>query len=438
MTTLVASFAPASGARARAAPPRVLHLGLLGLGVVGQGLVQLLRERAAPLCERHGIEIQVTHALVRDRDKQRQHRPDGCQLLTDASDFLAHEYDLVVEALGGVAPTYDLVAALLSRGTPVVSGNKTLLAARGLDLAAIAAAARTVLAYEASVAAGIPILRLLETSLQSTRVKSVAAILNGTSNFVITRITEGGCSLEGALDQAVRQGFAESDPALDLDGHDAAQKLCVLWRDLHGSELREADVVIESIRDVTAEDGRTAAQLQLRLKPIALAAGDASQATALVAPAVVHATHPLANVRDEQNGILLRGDIIPELFLAGPGAGAAPTAAAILDDILAIHSGLVTNRAGRPLRERATMVARSWPRFVRLELAGGRDGVDDVLAIAARHGTTLVRLRECAERDGLTLAGLTAPLADRQCQSLAAELRTLRGCRCVRAYRLVD
>jgi homoserine dehydrogenase len=320
----------------------------------------------------------------------------------------------------------------------VVTGNKTLLAARGAELRFLARTSRTVLAYEASVAAGIPVLQLLQTSLKTTRVERLVAVLNGTSNFILSRIDEQGLSLETALREARERGFTEADPAFDLDGDDAAQKLRVLWHGLGGGALGTIDV--ESIRDVSAEDCRFARQLGLRLRPVALAAREARGTVAFVAPAAVSNEHPLAHLRGEQNGILLRGDTIDELFLAGPGAGATPTAAAIIDDILAIERGVWQSEPAEGASDEpeaaVAPIASAWPRYWRLRLARSAD-LDLVLARCTRRGVEFTRLRETAAREGLDLAGLSRAVACDAAQEIAAELRQAGLATDVRSYRVI-
>jgi homoserine dehydrogenase len=426
--------APSAPPRPR--EPRPLRIGLLGLGVVGQGLARLVSSQQDAIAARHGVRLAIASVLVRDADKPRAVTPANAKLTTRVEDFLSCEYDLVVEALGGIEPAFTLVSALLARGTPVVTGNKTLLAARGDELRLLARTSRTVLAYEASVAAGIPVLRLLQTSLKTTRVERLAAVLNGTSNFVLSRIDEQGIDLETALREAGERGFTEPDPAFDLDGDDAAQKLRVLWHGLGGGTLGAIEV--ESIRGVSAEDCRLARQLGLRLRPVALAAREVGGTVAFVAPAAVSAEHPLAHLRGEQNGILLRGDTIEELFLAGPGAGAIPTAAAIIDDILAIERGTwpIEPAETEAPGESAAAPAVPWPRFWRLHLARSAD-LEEVLARCARRSVEFTRLRENATRDGLAVAGLSRAIRGAVAQELTAELSQSGLVTDIRSYRVI-
>jgi homoserine dehydrogenase len=414
---------------------RVLRVGLLGLGVVGQALVALLREKEEEVARRHGVRFRVDRVLVRDPDKPRRERPETGELTASPERFLAGRHDLVVEAIGGLDPAGRLVAEALRRGLPVVSGNKTLLATRGEELHALAASAGTRLVYEASVAAGIPVLRLLSTSLQATRVHRVTAILNGTSNDVLTRI-EDGLSPDEALATAQRLGFAEADPALDLEGADAAQKLCVLWRGLASGLLREKDLPVEGIRDVDGSDLRWARTLGLRLKPLAFAETGPRPA-AFVAPAAVPEDHPLASLRHEQNGIRLEGDTIPDLFLSGPGAGGVPTAVAILDDLLAIARG----ETGGPRPEARIVGSLDGgirPRYVRLALEDGAARVEDLLDYAARSGATFRRLTDGREDGRSVLAGVTCPLSDAAAIALRERLLATGVLAVARVYRVVE
>jgi homoserine dehydrogenase len=360
------------------APPATLRVGLLGLGTVGQGLCELL-ERARG---RLPIPFEVARALVRDPARPRRFRPP--LVTADAAAFLAGDYDVVVEALGGVEPAGALVAAFLERGVPVVTANKALLAERGEALQALATRHGAALRFEASLAAGLPILALLERSLQSTAVTEVTAVLNATSNLVLTRVAEG-IAFSDAVEEAQRLGWAESDPRLDLSGEDAAQKLRILAWQLTGRAPPRDAFEVEGLGGVRRED---TAFPGWRLKPVAHAVFAGDQARGFVGPALVPEGHPLAGLTGGDNGVLLRGDPIPALFLSGPGAGALPTATALLDDLLAVARGGPSRSRVRAPTARAPELRTRWL----LAAPGAWQGITEPLpspaarAIAARLG----------------------------------------------------
>jgi len=361
------------------APPAVLGVGLLGLGTVGQGLCELLERVRDRLPHR----VTVTRALVRDPVRPRRFRPP--ELTADAAAFLEDRYDVVVEALGGVEPAGTLVAAFLERGIPVVTANKALLAERGAGLQALAVSHGAALRFEASLAAGLPILALLERSLQSTAVTEVTAILNATSNLVLTRVAEG-VSFAEAVEEAQRLGYAEADPRLDLSGEDAAQKLRILLWQLTGSAPPREAIEVQGLGGVRRED---AAIPGWRLRPIAHAVVSGDRARGFVGPALVPEGHPLAGVSGADNGVLLKGDPIPALFLSGPGAGALPTATALLDDLLAVARGdPARSRVAAPA-ERAPELRTRWL----LAVPGAWQGVTGPLP-SPEAGALAARLRE--------------------------------------------
>ncbi|MEM8883903.1 MAG: homoserine dehydrogenase [Planctomycetota bacterium] len=299
---------------------RTLRIGLLGYGTVGEAVHRLLRRRRRELAAL-GLQLEPVAALAR--------RPRGLAS-NDVTAFLDGDYDVVVEALGGVEPAFVYVRHFLRRGVPVVTANKALLAERGEELAREGAP----LLGEASVGAGIPLLRTLDRALHTTRVERVTAILNGTSNFVVSRLQRHGESLGAAVEVAQRAGFAEADPSLDLNGTDAAQKLSLLLARL-GIGLSLESIEREGLRCLRPADCRRAAALGYRIKPVAWSDGRSG----FVAPALLSAQHPLASVDDEQNAVLIEGDPIGSLCFRGPGAGGAPTAASIVDDLVAIARG---------------------------------------------------------------------------------------------------
>ncbi|MCR4316696.1 MAG: homoserine dehydrogenase [Planctomycetes bacterium] len=425
-----------SGASFTRSKPRVIRVGLLGLGAVGQGLVELLRSQRETLRERHEVVFVIDRVLVRDQYKTRREVPRGAVLTADIDEFLSGDYDVVVEAIGGIEPAGSLIRACLERGIPVVSGNKTLLAERADELHALAARAGTSLIYEASVAAGIPVLRLLSTSLQTTKVRRLTAILNGTSNYILTRVSQG-LSLEAALKEAQDLGFAEADPAFDLSGRDAAQKLCVLWRGLGAGSLRESAIRVEGIDRVSLDDVRLAKELGLALKPVAFAQLAEDEQLAFVAPSAVCAQHPLASVVSEQNGIRLEGDTISDLFLAGPGAGGVPTASAIVDDLLALANEVArkSSRDGRTQNVPSELPAGAWKRFLRVAIDPEKTTAYEVIESFASFD---VKPSRVIKDGGTQIAAITPTLDDAAAEKIETKLKSIDGIIEARIYRIVE
>jgi len=314
---------------------RTVKLGLLGCGTVGRGLLELIDRNRALIEERAGVRFEVTKILVRDLKKERPGVDRS--LLTDrAEEVVANGCDIVVELLGGIEPARTFVARAIADGKSVVTANKALLASAGAELFRAAAKTGVRIGFEASVCAGIPIIRTLESGLVGNRVDTLCGILNGTSNFILTRMTELGESFESALQEAQKRGFAEADPSLDVDGHDAAQKLAILSELAFGVPIDAAAVKVEGIRNLEPEDFKAAKELGYVLKPIAFAQDTGDALDLRVHPAFLPVDHTLAHVRFEDNAVLVKGDAAGELIFRGKGAGSLPTASAVLSDIVDI------------------------------------------------------------------------------------------------------
>jgi len=318
---------------------RPVRIGLLGAGTVGRGFLELLGRNACSIEERTGLALEVVKVLVRD---PRRERPGVARsLLTADGESIVHgACDVVVEALGGIEPARSLLAQALEHGKPVVTANKALLASEA------GSALRGHARHEASIAAAIPIVRALEEGLVGDQVSELTGILNGTCNFVLTLMAETGATLEATLAEARARGFAEADPSLDVDGHDAAQKLALLAELAFG--VRAGRVRVEGIRGIEPEDVKAARALGYVLKPVAFARDGGESLELRVHPAFVPLSHPLASVRFEDNAVLVRAAGAGELLFRGKGAGALPTASALLADVVAVARGEPARRIERP------------------------------------------------------------------------------------------
>ena len=311
---------------------RRVRIALLGCGTVGGGLVRLLERSHARLAASHGVEFSLARVLVRDLSRRRDGVDHG--LLTACADSAIPERcDVVVELLGGIEPARTLVQRALARGLPVVTANKALLAQCGAELFATAARREVTLGFEGSVCGGVPIVRALRDGLAGDRVESVTGVLNGTCNVVLTLMERDGASFGDALHAAQVAGFAEADPSLDIDGWDAAQKLVVLTALAFGEWVPVSDVRVRGIRDVTPARLAEARSRGRVLRLVATAERAAGRLSLAVEPRELALDHPLAAVSMEQNAVLVRGDEVGELLFQGRGAGAGPTATAVLADL---------------------------------------------------------------------------------------------------------
>lgn len=313
-----------------------VRIGLLGCGTVGGGLVELIRRNREVVARRSGVDLEVRRVLVRDPAKE---RPCDRRLVTTEPEAVLgdREIDVVVEVMGGLEPAKSYLSRAIRSRKSVVTANKALLARSGGELFRAAAEERVRVGFEASVCGGIPLLRAIAGGLVGNRIASLVGIVNGTCNFILTRAAETGATFAAALEEAQRLGFAEADPSLDLDGHDAAQKLRILTELAFGA--RPAEFPVEGIRALDEEDVRAAGELGYALKHVAVATDLGESLDLRVQPALLPRVHPLAHVRNEFNGVLLRGDAVGEMVFTGKGAGALPTASAVLSDIVEIARG---------------------------------------------------------------------------------------------------
>ncbi len=317
-----------------ASPP--VRIGLLGCGNVGAALVQLLIREPDAIAQRTGLRFEVARVAVRNLARQRAvELPEGC--LTHDADSVVNDpdIDVVVELIGGIEPARRLVLAALKNGKPVVTANKELLANVGAELFEAAATAGVDLLYEASVAGGIPLIRPLRESLAGENITRVMGIVNGTTNYILTRMTEEGASYGDALSEAQSLGYAERDPTADVEGYDAGAKAAIIASIAFGAAVTAADVHHEGITGITEVDIAFAKRMGFVIKLLAVAEqGDDGAIGVRVHPAMVPVEHPLAAVRESFNAIFVEGAAVGDLMFYGRGAGGSPTASAILGDLI--------------------------------------------------------------------------------------------------------
>ncbi|MDQ7829718.1 MAG: homoserine dehydrogenase [Armatimonadota bacterium] len=310
-------------------------VGLLGFGAVGAQVYRLLEEGAERIARRTGWRPTVRRIAVLDPARPRPHPLPAHLLAPDAAAVVGDpQVEVVVEVMGGLEPARTLVLEALRRGKAVVTANKRLLATHGAEVFAAAAATQAPLAFEGAVGGAIPIVKPLRETLAADRVRVVEGILNGTTNFVLTRMTRDGWSFADALAEAQRRGFAEADASEDVGGHDAAAKLAILASLAFDAALTDADVFREGIQEVAPRDIAYARELGYVVKLLAVGRDLGEAVDVRVHPALIPQTHPLATVEEERNAILVVGERAGPLVLSGPGAGGAATAAVVVGDIL--------------------------------------------------------------------------------------------------------
>ena len=333
---------------------RTVGVGILGSGTVGAAVIRLLQEHADDIERRSGRRIEVRRVGVRDASASRDVPLDPGRFTTDLASVVEDpEVDIVVEVMGGVEPARAHILQALRAAKPVVTANKALLSEAGAELFEAAELAGVELAFEAAVAGGIPLIAPLQRSLAGERLTRVLGIVNGTTNYILTRMTEEGMPFEDALTRAKELGYAEADPSADVEGYDAAAKCAIIASIAFDAGVVASDVYREGIAAVTRQDIEFAARLGYVVKLLAIAELDGEDVAVRVHPAMVPTSHPLAAVRDAFNAVFVEGPHIGELMFYGPGAGGKPTATAVVGDVIEIarHLGDRRDRGTRQPRE---------------------------------------------------------------------------------------
>jgi homoserine dehydrogenase len=327
---------------------RVMKVGMLGCGSVGAAVIRLLDEHGDDIARRAGCRLEVAKVAVRDPAKPRDIPLDPSRFVTDPLEVIDDpDVDIVCELLGGMEPAGSLIVGAFDRDKPVVTANKELLATRGRELFDASDAKGLDLYFEAAVGGGIPLIRPLKESLAGERLRRVMGIVNGTTNFILTKMSEEGRAFDDVLREAQTLGYAEADPTADVDGHDAAAKCAILASIAFNARVVAEDVYREGISRVSPEDIEYARRLGYVVKLLAIAEMDEDERIAVrVHPAMIPAAHPLASVRDAFNAVFVEGRRVGELMFYGRGAGGDPTATAVVGDLIAVARNLIAGTRG--------------------------------------------------------------------------------------------
>ena len=386
---------------------KVYRVGFLGFGVVGSGAVQILLHSRPPLKDTTGIEFQIAKVAVRDLKKIRDVALPGACITTDPWEVVRDpNIDIIVEVIGGIEPAKALLLEALKRGKAVVTANKALLATHGRELFEVALAHQTSIGFEASVCGGVPVIQVLRDGLVANRIESIHAILNGTTNYILTRMIEDKTPYLSALKEAQEKGYAEADPSMDVQGIDAAHKLVLLSNLAFHSMFNFSEVQIKGIDEISLEDVKHAADLGYTMKLLAVAkrrnpGADPDEVPGglelHVNPTLLPNKHPLASVKDVNNAVLVRGDAVGDIMIYGRGAGKLPTGSAIVSDILDAARGSARQtftklqffqnpRADLPVIPTEKNRCRNYVRF----MVEDRPGVmGQVASVLGKHGVSI-------------------------------------------------
>ncbi|MBJ7282249.1 MAG: homoserine dehydrogenase [Acidimicrobiia bacterium] len=407
----------------------VVRLGLLGCGNVGASLAQMIASNGDAIAERAGVRLEITQIAVRDVAKDRGLPANSASITDDPSSVVAaSDVDLVVEVMGGIEPARTLILAALAAGKPVVTANKALLAAAGAELFAAAEAGGVDLLFEASVCGGIPLMRPLRESLAGDRILRVTGIVNGTTNYILTRMTEAGQSFADALAEAQALGFAEADPTADVEAHDAAAKAAIIASIAFGAEVTDSDVYREGITSITAADIEAARELGYVVKLLAVAEERDGKVGARVHPAMVPVQHPLASVREAFNAVFIEGEATGEVMLYGRGAGGFPTASAVLGDVIDAAKNFASGGRGATIgklvrREMLPMEGVVSQYYLEVE-AADRPGVLAVVAdVFGRHEVSIESMQQRGIGEDARLIFVTHSARESDLRSTVEELR---------------
>lgn len=389
-----------------------IGIGIAGVGTVGAEVARLLLANSERLAESAGIALRLKAVSGRDRNRRRNFDLSAVRWIDDPVALAQDpQVDLVVELIGAAeGPAHQTVKAALAAGKPVVTANKALIAAHGLELASLAERAKVSLAFEAAVAGGVPIIKTLREGLVGNHPRRVMGILNGTCNFILTRMEREGLSFGECLAEAQALGYAEADPSFDIDGHDSAHKLAILASLAFGTRIAPEAVYVEGIRSITAEDIRAARELGYRIKLLGVAQRTESGIEQRVHPAMVPGKAALAQVDGVLNAVSIDGDLVKTLLLVGPGAGGEATASAVLADIVDVARGIVSPPFGRPAGlmrpyEQAEMRAHEGGYYVRLSV---NDRPGAFAAIASRMAEAQISLESIVQRGRAGREGMPA------------------------------
>ena len=424
---------------------KIFRVGMLGFGTVGAGVAKILLDSRPPLQDKTGLDIRLHKVAVRDLRKPRAVALDPA-LFTENAAALAGdpEIDILIEVIGGIEPAKSLLLTALKSGKSVVTANKALLALHGKELFETALANRTSIGFEASVCGGVPVIDAIRDGLVANRIDSLHGILNGTTNYILTRMIQNGAPYTQALYEAQSKGYAEADPSTDVRGIDAAHKLVLLSNLAFHSMFDFSEVYTEGIDGVNIDDVRFASELGYTLKLLAIAKRrqpgadpeDVPGGLELrVHPALIPLTHPLANVRDVNNAVLVRGDATGEIMLYGRGAGMMPTASAVVSDIVDAARGSARQaftklqffqnpRADLPVIPIEKVRSRY---YVRFRVADQPGAMGRIATVLGSHGVSIASViqKEPHEGGDVPIVMLTHTTMEERFRAAVAEIEKL-------------
>ncbi|MEO1911029.1 MAG: homoserine dehydrogenase [Paracoccus sp. (in: a-proteobacteria)] len=377
-----------------------LRLGIAGLGTVGIGVVKIIQKHADLLAKRSGRQVSITAVSARDRMKNRDADLSGYRWESDPMTVAtADDVDVYVELVGGDAGVArDTIEAALRSGKDVVTANKALLAMHGQHLAQLAESLGRVIRFEAAVAGGIPVIKTMTESMAGNQINRVMGVMNGTCNYILTRMESAGLPYEAVFEEARQLGYLEADPNLDVGGIDAGHKLAILSSIAFGTQVSFGDVELEGIERISIDDIRRASDMGYRIKLLGIAQMTARGLEQRMSPCLVPADSPLGQLVGGTNMVVIEGDAVGQIVLRGAGAGEGPTASAVLSDIVEIARGVRLPVFGQPASDlKAAQPARTAipaAYYIRLELQDKPGALAKVATVLGDAGISIDRMRQ--------------------------------------------
>lgn len=409
----------------------MIQIAILGCGTVASGVIRLLQTHGDAIRVQLGEEIVIRRVLARTPEKARRLGLSEDQICSDFGEILSDSsISVVIELIGGIGDAYTYVSAALSAGKHVVTANKDLIATKYRELLALAEKNGVSLSFEASVGGGIPLIDSIRRTLAANEIRSVLGILNGTTNYILTKMTRDGLSYEDALAEAQRLGYAEADPRSDVEGSDAARKIAILATLAFHTPVTYYDVFHTGIPGITTTDIRFAGQSGYVFKLLAVARRKESGSEVYVRPALVPAHHPLASVSDSFNAVFITGDAVGEVMLYGRGAGSLPTASSVVGDLMNVvkadgERGKITSAYFENLPLSDVLESES-VYYVRLRVQDKPLVLAKIARVFGGHGVSLRSLvQETRDNDSAELLLFTHVASERQMREAAAELSEL-------------
>ncbi len=410
----------------------IINVGLLGMGTVGKGVYRILKENRAVIEQRVGAAIEIKKVLVRDVSKDRGVVTGDVIFTSDVLDILDDPgIDIVVEVMGGIEPALEYSLRALKLGKSLVTANKDMIALHGGELFKTAEANRCDLLFEASVAGGIPIIKPLKECLAANKISQVMGIINGTTNYMLTRMSSEGLEFQQALEEAQSLGYAEADPSADVEGYDAARKLEILASIAFNTRVPLNEIYVEGITGITAEDIKYASELNYVVKLLGIARESGDGIEVRVHPALLPKNHPLASVNDVFNAIFVSGDAVEDVMFYGRGAGGMPTASAVVADVMAAARNLLRNVPGiisctcyddKPVK---SMGLTSTKYYIRLNVADKPGVLASIAFIFGKKDVSLASVIQHTTGESAELVLVTHKVLEKNLQDALTDIKKL-------------